>query len=322
MNPSTVYTIDWSQVAAEVIKGLQDGSMKLSMSNGNVYNAAGSGKTGIVAQLPFVESQAVNPEQLLQMANALQSTVVVAAAVSTAVIIGAIVIQTAYLARKLDKLQQSVDAVGHDVHLQSVVGYMHRITDYFGAVEAARQMISDRALVDEVAFVAPAVLADLAIRRNGLCSLVERLLVLAEEGVAGDAPHRVSEAQYQLILSFAIEALANLPAGLYLERELYAFVGKYQLAEHVGRESKARYRTALESLKSWSNRQMREAVKGRRGSQGIMAADAQLRSLFDNDPNEMLLGSFAPARSRTTPPGATQAPEQRRNGDDEMAASA
>lgn len=308
MNPSAVFTVDWSQVPAKIIEGLQNGSMKLSMSNGNVYHAAGSGQSGIVAQLPFVESQPVNADQLLQMASAIQSTVVVAAAVSTAVIVGAIVIQTAYLTAKLDKLQQSVNAVGQAVHLQSVVGYMHRITDYFGAVESARQLMSDPALVDDVAFVAPAVLADLAIRRNSLCNMVERLLALAEEGAAKDTSQPVSDAQYQLILNFALETLANLPAGLYVERELYAFVGKYQLSEHVGRESKARYQSALNSLKAWSNRQMREAGRGRPGSQGIMAADLQLKALFNNEANELLLGSFAPARRWLTSPAAPASP--------------
>jgi len=307
MDPTTVYTIDWSRVSAEILKGLQDGTMKVSTSNGNVYWAAGSGNTGMVANLPFVPSQVATSEQLLQMAGALQATVVGAAVVSTAVIVGAIVVQTVYLSRKLDKLQDTLDAVGQAVHLQGVVTLMQKATDYFGAVEAARQLMQDPAMAGEAGFVAAPLLADLAVRRNGLSSFVERLLALAEEGAARAAPDTVSQAQYQLILDFSIETLANLPAGLYVERELYAFVGKYQLSEHIGRESAGRYRASLQDFKAWCNRQSKAATAGRRVTQAIWNADASLRALFDNELNDMLLGRHAPVDRRGASPMA--APE-------------
>jgi hypothetical protein len=294
MNTETIFTIDWTSVSPQVKEGLLNGTMRYSTSNGNVFWAAGSGKTGMVTNLPLIPSHAVGSEQLLQMASAMQSTVVVAAAVSTAVIVGAIVIQTAYLAAKIDKLQHSVDALSKAVHLQSVISYMNKVTDYFGAVEAARQLMLDPSIADEVAFVAPTVLADLAIRRNGLCSLVERLLALAEDDISKSSSEAMPVTQYQMILSFAIETLSILPAGHYVERELYAFVGKYQLSEHIGRESAIRYRLALQALKAWSNQQLKHVAHGKSHAQCIMEVDADLKALFSNEANEMLLGTYAP----------------------------
>jgi len=71
----TTYQIDWSQVASKVIQGLNDGSMKLSASNGNVYWAKGSGHSGIVDQLPFVPTGVDGSNSLLQSVQAIQPKV-------------------------------------------------------------------------------------------------------------------------------------------------------------------------------------------------------------------------------------------------------
>lgn len=285
----TTYQIDWSQVTSKVIQGLNDGSMKLSASNGNVYWAQGSGHSGIVDQLPFVPTGVDGSNSLLQSVQAIQAAQgaqMLAIGLSTSVILGAIVIQTMYLARKIDALQRSIDGVSQDIHAQNIVFYMNKVSDYFGAVEAARIYLLDRTLAGEVQSLGPSVLSDLAIRRNQLMLFVDNILGLAESGA-------LSQGHYEMIIEFVTLTLDLLPKGITVERELYNFIDKYGLAELVGQQAGQRYEKLLVEYRGWCNQQRKAAISGNRLAISIRSKDEKLKSLFSSEENRSLLMNMA-----------------------------
>ncbi len=282
----TLFRIDWSSVAPEVVKGLQDGTMRVSSANGVAYWARGSGSTGAVQHLPFVQANVSNASNLMESAKLLQAAQqaqMVAIGISTGVIVGAIVIQTMYLARKLDKLQKTIDLVSEDVHSQNIVFYMNKIADYFGSVESARIYLLDRSLKEEVRDVALPVLADLSIRRNQLFSFIDNILQLAKS----DA---LSQRHYELIIDFVTLALEMLPKGAFVEKELYVFIEKYGLAELVIEQAETRYLNLLSTYKGWCNEQVKLAVNGSARSGSILGRDDELKYLFSSEENKLLIG--------------------------------
>ncbi|MBL8474286.1 MAG: hypothetical protein KF778_00510 [Rhodocyclaceae bacterium] len=281
-----LYQIDWSAVLGEVIEGLSNGTMRVSSANGVVYWARGSGHTGAVQHLPFVPVNVHDASKLMetaQMLQAAQHAQMLAVGISTGVIVGAIVIQTMYLARKLDKLQKAIDLVSEDVHAQNIVFYMNKIADYFGAVESTRMYLLDRNLKEEVRDIAAAALVDLAIRRNQLVSFIENILHFAKSG----GP---SSRHYELIIDFVSLVLDMLPKGIFVEKELFAFVEKYGLCDLLLERAGAQYLQLVETYRNWCNDQTKLAIKGNKLAGSILSRDAALKQMFSSEENKLLIG--------------------------------
>lgn len=281
-----LYQIDWSAVPGKVIEGLSNGIMRVSSANGVVYWARGSGHTGAVQHLPFVPVNVQDASKLMetaQMLHAAQHAQMLAVGISTGVIVGAIVIQTMYLARKLDKLQNAIDLVSEDVHAQNIVFYMNKIADYFGAVESARMYLIDRNLKEEVGDIAPAALVDLATRRNQLVSFIDNILHFAKS-------ESLSPRHYELIIDFVSLVLDMLPKGIFVEKELFAFVEKYGLCDLLLERAGARYVELVETYRDWCNDQRKLAVKGNKLAGSILSRDTALKHLFSSEENKLLIG--------------------------------
>ncbi|QEL66531.1 hypothetical protein OTERR_30550 [Oryzomicrobium terrae] len=281
----TFFRIDWSAVTPEVVKGLSEGTMRMSSANGVAYWARGSGNTGAVQHLPFIPANMPDAGNLMDAAKiiqAAQQAQLVALGISTGVIVGAIVIQTMYLARKLDKLQKTIDLVSEEIHAQNIVFYMNKVADYFGSVESARIFMLDRSLKDEVKDIAVPVLADLAIRRNQLFSFIENILELAKTDT-------LSQRHYELIVDFVSMALDMLPKGAFVEKELYAFIEKYGLSDLLIEHAGNRYVGLMATYKGWCNDQVKLAVKGNKLSGSILSRDRELKSLFSSGENKLLI---------------------------------
>ena len=280
-----IFVIDWSQVLPEVIAGLNNGSMHLSASNGLAYWARGSGHSGVAQQLPFVPAQIPDGGNLLQSVQMLQQAQHLSAtltAVSTGVLLGAIVLQTKYLASKLNQLQAAIDTVSLDVHSQNIVSYMSKITDFFGAIETARIYMLDRELKHEVKDLAIPLLSDLATRRNQLFAFIDNILKLIEQ-----AP--VSARYYEIIIDFVNTALALIPKAVYVEKELYAFVDKFGVADLIANQAAQRYRGCIGDYRAWCNGQHKSAIKGDKLADTISRKKADLFVLFAADENKSLL---------------------------------
>ena len=284
-----VFAIDLSKVPAKVLQGLQDGSMRLSQSNGNVYWAAGSGKTGIVDHLPFVQVDAASAQQVLSATQAIQATAATAAALSTAVILGAIVLQTAYLSGRIQLVADEVKGLTRDVQHQSLLTYIEKIAGYYGAVEAGRQLMAPPCELEEVRDIAPVLLAELAIRRNDLNFYIRRLIESATES-ADSKGSPLTKSQYRLILNFLIEVMERMPAGIYVERELCSFVGKVKHSSSVQRQAAGAYKDLLKDFRAWANEGLKLANKGNSLYAEIFGYKDRVNALMDSDVNRLLLG--------------------------------
>lgn len=275
-----IWVLDEAAFSKKLIDALAAG--KAVIHDGVAYYAEGSGMTGIIQHLPFKETVFTSAEEALKAA---QMTTIMAAAASTCVILGALIIQTKYLAAKLDKIQHTVDEIAKELHGQNIIYYMDKVTDYIGNIEVARTLLKDRNLVSEIKDIAHPLLASAAAKRNHTLSFVDNILALAQNS------NELTNKHYELVVNFAHMMLEIMPLGIHTEYLLAARLGKPMLAQLVLEDGADRYQGAMQQYKGFLNAQHRERVRGNIGDKGatLQRIEDKARRLIQSQENKLLL---------------------------------
>ncbi|UQG60886.1 hypothetical protein MIH18_02730 [Marinobacter sp. M3C] len=275
-----IWVLDEFKLNKTLIDALTEG--KAVIHDGVAYWAKGSGDTGVIQHLPFKEVTYKSAEEAIKAA---QMTTVIAAAASTCIILGALIIQTKYLAAKLDKIQETVDEISKDVHSQNIIYYMDKISDYIGSIECARTLLRDRTLAGEIREIAYPLLAQVAAKRNHVLSFIDNILNLA--GNQRD----ITERHYELIVNFAHMMMEIMPMGIHTEYLLTARVGKPRLAEQILLDGAHRYESAMLVYKSFMNKQHNALVRGTIGDRArvYQGIERKVEALLNSTENKLLL---------------------------------
>lgn len=286
MNTSTfeildkIWVVDTENLNRTLVGALAES--KAVIHDGVAYWAEGSGNTGVIQHLPFKEAAFKSAEEAIKAA---QMTTVIATAASTCIILGALIVQTRYLASKLDKIQETVDEISKDVHSQNIVYYMDKATEYIGAVEVARTLLSDRSLANEIRDIAFPLLANLAAKRNHALSFIDNVLNLARHS------NELSNRHYELIMNFAHMMMEIMPMGMHVEYLLTSRIGKPRLAEQLLIDGAKRYGVVMTQYRDFMNEQHKALVRGSIGSKAEVfhKMENKAKELIQSDQNKLLL---------------------------------
>jgi hypothetical protein len=288
---TSLMKVDLLKVPQEVIDGLKSNLMTLSESNGVVYWAAESGRTGIVQHLPMVPVDAsdfASAEQLLKLGQAVQSgqaAAVIATAASTAVIVAVVVAATIYLGKKIEKVGAAVAEVQSTLDQQDQREYLTKVNSYMAAVQRA----------NELAHGPRGELSDL------LATHINRLAELRAEVIGFVGPLRqlisspkTSEAQFAAATNFITQVLDLIPLALSVERELCLLAGKPGFAQKVRTVGGATFFAEKEKFQRWSEDQYRQLALGK-GFVDTLAAQRTGLTAFLNSPvHSMLINGLSP----------------------------
>lgn len=275
-----VWVIDESKLSKTLLDALSQGEAVIH--DGVAYWAEGSGKTGIIQHIPFKETMLKSAEEAIKAA---QMTTVITAAASTCIILGALIVQTKYLAAKLDKIQVTVDEIAKELHSQNIVYYMDKITDYIGGIEVARTLLKDRSLAHEIREIAFPLLAASAAKRNHALSFIDNVLNLVRNS------DDLTNKHYELIINFAHMMLEIMPLGMHTEYLLASRVGKPQLAEQILLDGAERYQNAMDVYRGFLNEQHRSLIRGSIGNKAEIfhSIETKAENLIKSDENRLLL---------------------------------
>ncbi|MDF2153497.1 hypothetical protein [Vibrio sp. CAU 1672] len=278
----TVFTFDWDKVYPEVLKGYQDGS--ITIRDGVAYWTELAEKSGIAQHMPL-KQMSFDPEKLNELSKLIQSahtSQLAAIGLSTTVIVGAIVVQTIYLSRKIDKLQKTIDVISSDISSQNAIFYMEKLSEYFGSVESARVILLDKSLVSETRDIATNLISQLAVKRNEVLSLVDNLISFADQ---------LTERHLEQMLDFIILVLDLLPKAIYIESQFCDRYGKFKLSDHLMRENTKRYSRSIEYFRDWCNSKVKDTIRGDSNPVAISFHEKKddLKALFNSQDNQMLL---------------------------------
>lgn len=294
------WVLNESSLTTTLIEALQKGHAVIY--DGVAYWAEGSGKTGIIQHLKFTERSVDNAKQIMeqlqsvasatqnvaQAVQSMQNVLMATQVLSSVVVVGAIVVQTQYLGRKLDAIQDTVDEIAQTQHEQNLVFYMDKIGDYMGYVEYTRSLLEDRAMATEIREVATPLLAHLGSKRNHIASLVDNIAGY----VKNSAGERSESKHFKLMLDFIHMLVDILPGALHAEHLLAARIGKPALAQSILWSGAQKYEQVLGSYRGLMNQLNREMVAGALGQQGervFMEYKPKLLELMQSPVNQMLL---------------------------------
>lgn len=275
-----IWVVDESALSEKLLQALAEG--KAVIHDGVAYWASGSGKTGVIQHIPFKETLFKSAEEAFKAA---QMTTAIATAASTCIILGALIIQTKYLAAKLDKIQETVDQIAQELHGQNIVYYLDKTTDYLGGIEVARTLLKDRSLANEIQEMAFPLLASVAAKRNHALSFIDNILNLARNTDA------LTDKHYALIVNFAHMMLEIIPLGMHTEYLLAARAGKPRLAEQILLDGSERYLSAVNVYKGFLNEQHRQLIRGTIENKAELFHQIEHRAeaLFRSEENKLLL---------------------------------
>ncbi|WP_280191832.1 hypothetical protein [Delftia sp. PS-11] len=291
-----IWILDEASIGATLVEALKNGQAVIY--DGVAYWAEGSGKTGIIQHLKFTERTLDASKEILEQLKSLtsatqaiqhmQNMLMAAQVISTVAVVGAIVIQTQYLGRKLDAIQSTVDEISASQHEQNLVFYMDKIGDYIGSVEYARSLLQDRTLVPEIRDITAQLLPHIGSKRNHIISLVDNIAAY----VRSSSKERNESKNFKLMLDFIHLLVDVLPAALHTEHLLAARVGKPRLAQQILQMGAMKYEQVLGSYRGLMNQLHREAVSGVLSSSGekaFLENKPKLLEIINSPVNQLLL---------------------------------
>jgi hypothetical protein len=288
--------VDPTDLTAEILAGFESGEMELLSNSGVVY------KNGRIFKhlglIPVDPSEFASAEQLLQVGQqvkAAQAAALTATAVSTVVVVAVVVAATAYLAIKINKIQSTVDALSEQVDLLDQQDVLKQVSEYFGAVKSAQELLNSRAPQEQIARLALARIDRLAELRQQTLAYVRGLLLLMATNPQGKEP-------YTRRLRFVSDILDLIPAALTVERELCLVAGMPELAQGRHDQAAPQFRSELASFRAWHVAECRKLALGDGGFPDVLVQTRKsLESLWESPVHALLLDGFkAAVRSKAT----------------------
>lgn len=247
-----IYTIDWHKVAPETIIKLESGEARII--NGVARNV--NDKFQIIQHMPFTKVALKENSNLTDIARTIQSsttTINSMIALSSVAIMGAVIISTAYLSSKLDKIQKKIDLIQQEIRGQNIIYYTDRITKYFGSVEATRELLINRNVVIENEDLIILKISELSNIRNQLISFLDNLITLSDNFTSD---HK------SMAIDFVNMTLDLIPKGIFIESQAAYKAERFYLGDSIRESGKIKYDATIQNYRNWANSKFNSIVRG------------------------------------------------------------
>ncbi len=251
-----IIILDIDKLSPLIKEGLENGVYKVF--NGVVRDANGN----IIKHIPQKLLE-VNPKDLQNIPALIknaQGTALAATALSTIVILGAIVVATTIIVNKLNEIQSSIDGIKKELQDQNLFQYFLQLKDYVAVSESLREILSSPECIDENRDLVALKLNEISIKRNGL------MLTMHERLKSIDS---VSAEHKEVIVNFLDQSVALLPKIAYIESEGASAIGKFRLSEKVSSEFSKKYQHIEFRYKRFLNNEIDRSIKG----ESVLASD-------------------------------------------------
>lgn len=251
-----VIILDIDKLSPAIKEGLENGVYKVF--NGVVRDAKGN----IIKHIPQKILE-LNPKDLQNLPSLIknaQGTVLAATALSTTVILGAVVVATTIIVNKLNEIQSSIDGIKKELQDQNLFQYFLQLKDYVAVSESLREILSSPECIEENMDLIALKLNEISIKRNGLMlTMHERLKNI----------DNVSAEHKEVIVNFLDQSVALLPKIAYIESEGASAIGKFRLSEKVSSEFSKKYQHIEFRYKHFLNNEIDRSIKG----DSVLASD-------------------------------------------------
>jgi hypothetical protein len=277
----TFFTIDWSKVNPDVLKALQNGQSRIV--NGVARNVKDNSQ--ILQHMPFKELTTKSGQEIDDILKAVQGSQQAMAglmAISTVAIIGAVVVATAYISNKLDKIQEQIEIVLKEIHDQNILYYLDKITSYFAAIEALRELMKSESVIEENRDLVLATLSHTSILRNHLLSFIDNIIFVSD---GFEKKHK------ELVIKFLNSTLQLLPKAIFIESQAAYKLERYALGDCIKENAKIKYDNCINNFKIWLKEKRRNVIEGKTNSsiETYRIFYKEIEDTINSEENELLL---------------------------------
>jgi hypothetical protein len=284
IRPDTLYRIDWAKLFPEVQQGLLDGSARII--KGVVRNSGDMNQ--ILQHVPFVPVDVESTGDLLSRAKSATGLAGAAAAtpaalaLSTVVIVGAIVVSTAYLAGKIEEVQEGIARIEATLESQARLDHIRSVSHYLGAVGRTREILCHPAIVAENPDLLIQALAQLGQERHSFFSLVDSLFTLLPS---------LPPSELRPALEFLHSGIDFLPKAAFLESQAAFQLERFHFGLEVLQTSQAWHEKTVSAYRHWGQAELRTLVHGTPSPASKILAPLreQARQVLGAEENRLLL---------------------------------
>jgi hypothetical protein len=266
IQPDQPFILDWVNIRPDVTNALLSGQARIF--NGVARDVSDGHK--ILQHLPFRQidaSEFNGADQLSKTAARLSNlpggeavaAIQGALAISTAVTVGSVVLCTAYLAHKLNALEAKIECIQAELQNQNLLYYAARASAYFGAVEAAREIVARWQLVEENPDLVAQSISRLAGQRHETLAFLNHLFRLV--------PRLTPESQ-ALALDFFHATLDFYPKAVFIESQAAYKLERFLLGDHIRQSSLLAYEECVGGYRTWANSELKKVISGAPASAG------------------------------------------------------
>lgn len=245
-----VIVLDIDNLSPVIKERLENGIYKVF--NGVVRD---SNNGNIIKHIPqkILELTPKDLQDLPSLIKNAQVTSLAATALSTTIILGAVVVATTIIVNKLNEIQNSIDGIKKELQDQNLFQYFLQLKDYVAVSESLREILSSPECIEENMDLISLKLNEISIKRNGLMlTMNERLKNI----------DHVSAEHKEVIVNFLDQSVALLPKIAYIESEGARCIGKFKLSEKVSTEFSNKYQHIEFRYKRFLNNEIDRSIKG------------------------------------------------------------
>lgn len=276
-----LFIINWNDVKAETMDLLNNGKAKVV--NGVARNIADKYK--IIQHMPFKKVAYSGGKDLLKTVESVQNAQVLltgAVALSTLSIIGAIIISTNYLVGKLNVIQKKIDLIHKEIQDQNILYYFNKVSAYFGAIEATRELICSEKVVKENKDLLVMKLSELSRLRNELFPFLDNLIFISDNFTL---EHKM------IAIDFVNTTFDLLPKGLFIESQAAYKIERFYLGDSIRENGISKYSHSIDLYKNWANAKYQAIVAGNPSSNTQVLKDKfqDIKKLISSEENKLML---------------------------------
>lgn len=272
-----IIILDINSLPEEIIKGIEQGLYKIY--NGVVRDID---TKAIIKHIPqkILEIDSQDLQNLPELIKKSSQLAAGATALSTVVILGAIVVATKIIVNKLNEIQNTLVDIKKELQDQNLFQYFLQLRNYIAISESLRELLKSPALIEENRDLIVMKLNALSIERNALMlTMHERLKSI----------NNVSPEHKEILINFIDQSVALLPKIAYIEQEAAYAIEKFYLGDRIYSEFSDKYSHVEYRYKKFLNVEIDKSKKGESNLAYEVIQNVKKSAAAEFELNKMLL---------------------------------
>lgn len=246
--------IDLSQLTPDILNKINAGEYVISQSGGLVRDLNGK----IIKHIPLKEISCENIANTQQLINSFQSSLALSTALSTGIILGAIIISTKLILNKLNKIEELAEQILQEIHDQNRFQYFLQLKEYIATAVSLKELSP---VLNENQDLVLMKLNQLSIKRQEILIVsIERMMQL----------NKLSTTHKEIVLNFLHQAITLLPKLFYLEKDVAIALNRLKYAKILENNFIYEYNKLNNKYKFILNTDYQNFIKGNETTHNLL----------------------------------------------------